>query len=441
MFSRRSIIRLILPLMGEQFLAVTIGFADTIMVSGVGEAAVSGVSIVDAINILMIEIFSALATGGSVVVSQYIGSNNRKDACTAAKQLLYAITLLSAAIMAVCLIFRLPILHLVYGDLDPAVMRNAEAYFRFTALSYPFLAVYNAGAALFRTMGNSKISMFVSFLDNIAHIGGDAAFIYGFRMGAQGAGVATFLARILAAVIMLVLICRKSNYVYIDHPFRPILEFGMVRRILNIGVPSGVENGMFQIGKLIVQRTVTTFGTSIIAANAVAGSISSFSNIPGNAVSLALITVVGQCLGAKDSKQAVFYTHKLMRMAYISMGLLNIVQYAAAVSIVGLYHLDASASLCAVRILHVFSVFSATIWIPSFVLPNALRAAGDVRFTMMTSMISMWVFRIAFCFILTGPLHQGVYGVWNAMYIDWAVRMIVFGIRFHSGKWKSKKVI
>lgn len=441
MFTRQQLVHLIVPLVVEQFLAVTIGLSDTIMVANVGEAAVSGTSIVDAINVLLIQIFSALATGGAVVAAQYIGSGNRKAACDSAKQLLYVITFLASAIMTMCLFFRTPIIHLVYGDLDASVMKNAEVYFRFTAISYPFLAVYNAGAALFRAMGNSKISMMVSLIDNVVHIGTDAVLIYGCGWGAAGAGVATLFARILAAVAMLWLVCRSTNLIYIDHPFQFSFQSDMVRRILHIGVPNGLENGMFQIGKLIVQRMITSFGTSAIAANAVAGSISSVANIPGNACSLALITVVGQCLGAGDYKQSDYYTKRLIRTAYLSMGSLNVLLLFAAGPVVGVYNLDPVAASTAVHILQFFAFCSATIWIPSFVLPNALRAAGDVRFTMMTSAISMWVFRIGFCYILTGPFHLGVLGVWDAMYIDWAVRMIVFILRYRSGKWKTKKVI
>ena len=441
MFTRRQLSKLIVPLVGEQFLAVTIGLSDTIMVASVGEAAVSGTSIVDAINVLLIQILAALATGGAVVAAQYIGSGNRKAACGAAKQLLYVITFFATVVMAVCLLFRTPIINLVYGNLDAEVMKNAQAYFWFTAMSYPFLAVYNAGAALFRAMGNSKISMLVSLIDNIVHIGTDAILIYGCGWGAAGAGVATLFARILAAVAMFLLISRPVNLIFIEHPFRFSFHRDMVRRILNIGVPNGLENGMFQIGKLIVQRVVTSFGTSAIAANAVAGSISNVSNIPGNACSLALITVVGQCLGARDYKQADYYTKLHMRIAYLSMGTLNVLLLFAAGPVVGCYNLDPVAASSAVQILRVFAFCSATIWIPSFTLPNALRAAGDVKFTMLTSTISMWVFRIGFCFILTGPFHLGVLGVWDAMYIDWAVRAAVFIFRYHSGKWKAKKVI
>lgn len=432
---------MILPLVVEQFLAVTIGLSDTIMVANVGEAAVSGISIVDSINILLIQVFSALATGGAVVASQYIGSGNRKSACDAAKQLLYAITFLASVIMTICLVFRTPILYFVYGNLDNDVMSNAEVYFRLTSISYPFLAIYNAGAALFRSMGNSKISMMVSLIDNIVHIGGNAVLIYGCGWGSAGAGTATLAARMLAAFAMLYLVCRSSNMVYIDHPFHIEIKPGMVKRILNIGVPNGLENGMFQIGRLIVQRVVTTYGTSAIAANAAANSISTMSNIPGNAISLALITVVGQCIGAKDYDQSIYYTKRLIQVSYLSMGSLNLILFFIAAPIVGVYNLDPKATAMAIQILQVFAVCNATIWVPSFVLPNALRAAGDVKFTMITSAVSMWVFRIGFCYILTGVFGMGVLGVWCAMFIDWAVRMTVFMIRFHGSKWKTKKVI
>ena len=440
MFTKKALQRLILPLVVEQLLAVTIGMADTVMVSGVGEAAISGVSLVDSINILLIQIFSALATGGAVVVSQYIGSGNQKNACAAAKQLLYSITILSAGIMAFCLIFCDPILRLIFGNIDQDVLDYANIYFLLTASSYPFLAIYNAGAALYRSMGNSKVSMFTSLIMNIVNIGGNAILIYGCGWVTAGAGTATLVSRIVAAYIMLVLICRKNNLVYVDRLFHPEFDLSMVKRIFSIGAPNGLENGMFQIGKLIVQRLVTTFGTSAIAANAVAGSISSAANVPGNAISLGLITIVGQCVGAKDYDQSVYYTRRMIGLSYLSMGILNILLFFSAGPLVGLFRLDSAAAASCVEILQVFAFCSATIWVPSFVLPNTLRAAGDARFTMLTSAFSMWVFRIGFSYILAGA-GFGLISVWYAMFIDWLFRSFIFIIRFRGGKWKTKRVI
>lgn len=433
--------RLIWPLVIEQFLAVTIGMADTVMVSTAGEAAVSGIALVDAINMLLIQIFAALATGGAVVASQYLGSQNREDACRSAKQLLNTITVLAVIITLFSLIFCRQILRLVFGGIEPGVMENAQIYYYLTALSYPFLAIYNAGAALYRSMGNSRISMMVSILMNLINILGNAILIYGLNWGVAGAGTGTLVSRIVAAVFMLVLIRQKDNLIFIDKishfEFRP----DMIRRILAIGVPNGLENGMFQIGKLIVQNLVTTFGTSAIAANAIANSVSGFSNIPGAAIGLGLITVVGQCVGAKDYDHAVSYTKRLMKAAYLSMGVLNVILFFGAGTIVGVFNLSPEATASASQILVCFSVFNALIWPVSFTLPNALRAAGDARFTMITSMISMWIFRIGFSYVLGLYLGLGLLGTWLAMFIDWIVRSSVFLFRFARGKWKERQTI
>ena len=433
--------RLIWPLVIEQFLAVTIGMADTVMVATNGEAAVSGISLVDSINMLLVQIFAALATGGAVVASQYLGRQDRNSACRSAKQLLYTMTVLAVGITVVSVVFCLQILRFVFGGIASDVMANAQIYYRLTALSYPFLAIYNAGAALFRSMGNSRISMLVSLLMNLINIIGNAILIYGFNWSVAGAGTATLFSRIVAAVLMLILIRTKDNLIFIENIFHFEFHPDMIQKILAIGVPNGLENGMFQIGKLIVQNLVTTLGTSAIAANAIANSISSFPNIPGTAIGLGLITVVGQCVGARDYEHAVFYTKRLMKVAYFSMGALDVLLFLLAGPITGVFHLSAEATATAAQILVYFAVFNAVIWPVSFTLPNALRAAGDARFTMATSMISMWVFRIGFSYILGLSLGLGVEGTWFAMYIDWSVRAIVFLIRFAGGKWKLKKVI
>ncbi len=440
-FSNQALLRLLVPLVIEQLLAVTIGMADTVMVTSVGEAAVSGISLVDSINILSIQVFSALAAGGAIVTAQYLGRQEHQNACIAAKQLLYATTALAVMIMAVALIFHRFLLRLVFGNIEPTVMENAIIYFKLSAVSYPFLAIYNAGAALFRSMGNSKVSTLVSFLMNVVNIGGNAILIYGFHWGVAGAATASLVSRAMAAVIMLVLVCHKNNPIHIEKVWKLELRFDMIRRILKIGVPNGVENGMFQIGKLIVQGLVATFGTSAIAANAIANTIASFINTPGTAIQLGLTTVVGQCVGGGDYEQAVYYTRKLLWLTYGLMGILNLIVFLIAGPLVGLFHLSTAAAADARAVLYTFTIASIIIWPLSFSLPNALRAAGDARFTMIVSMISMWTFRIGFSYLLGSTAHMGLMGVWIAMYIDWFVRAIVFTIRFVRGKWKKIRVI
>ena len=439
LFSADALRRLIIPLVVEQFLAMTIGMADTIMVTSVGEHAVSGVSLVDNISTLLINVFSALATGGAVVAAQYLGSRDEENACSAAKQLFYAIATLSVATMAVCLLFREPILRLVFGHLDDNVMEAAMTYFLLTAISYPLLAIYNAGAALFRAMGNSKVSMLASLLMNIVNIGLNAILIYGVGIGVAGAGFGTLFSRLAGAVLMTWLICQSGHRIHIDHLLHFEFRGQLVKKILRIGVPNGLENGMFQIGKLLVLGLVTPLGTSATAANAIANSVAGVVNVPGNAISLSLITVVGQCMGAGDSKQAVRYTRKLMIIVYLAMGSLSVLLFFCAAPVVSLFGLTPGAAVMAIQVLRWCAVFDLIFWPMSFSLPNALRASGDAKFTMIVSMCSMWIFRIGFSYLLVPQI--GLLGVWVAMFIDWIVRAVVFLIRFLSGRWKTKTVI
>lgn len=439
LFSGSALRRLIIPLIIEQLLAMTIGMADTIMVTSVGEHAVSGVSLVDNISILLINVFSALATGGAVVAAQYLGSRDETNACDAAKQLFYAITALSTAMMAICLLFREPLLRLVFGSLEHDVMDAAMTYFLLTSLSYPLLAVYNAGAALFRSMGNSKISMLASLLMNVINISLNAVLIFGAKIGVAGAGFGTLASRLAGAVLMTWLICRPQNPIHIERLFHPEFHGQLVKKILRIGIPNGTENGMFQIGKLMVLGLVTPLGTSATAANAIANSVASMVNVPGNAISLSLITVVGQCMGAGEHKQAVHYTRNLMVVVYLSMGSLSLLMFLLAEPVVGLFGLTAGAAVLAVEVLRWCAIFTAIFWPLAFSLPNALRASGDAKFTMIVSMCTMWTFRVGLSYLLVP--YIGLLGVWVAMFIDWIARAIVFLIRFLSGRWKTKKVI
>lgn len=422
---------------------MSVGMADTVMVTTTGEAAVSGVSLVDNINLLLIQIFTALSTGGTVIVSQYLGRQDIHNARTAAKQLLYTVTVVSTALMVLALVFREHILSLIFGNIEPDVMDSALAYFLSTALAYPFMAVYNAGAALFRAMGNSKVSMFNSLLVNIVNISVNALLIYGFQMGALGAGIGTLVSRIVAAVVILVLLQRHNCLLRVEKLFRPEFQGGMVRRILVVGIPNGLENGLFQIGKLLVLSLITSFGTNAVAANAIANSVASVINVPGQAIGLAMITVVGQCIGAGRAKEAVSYTKKLMGATYLSMGVLCLILLLIADPLVSLFNLEPASAAMAAEVLRWCAVFTMLFWPLAFTLPNALRAAGDAVFTMVVSMVSMFVFRIGLSYVLANPtgLALGLLGVWLAMFIDWIVRDVAFVIRFIQGKWMNIHVI
>lgn len=441
MFTAKDLRKLILPLIVEQFLAVTIGMADTIMVASTGEAAMSSVSLVDAINILLINIFSALATGGAIVASQYLGREDNKRANVAAKQLLLVTTAMSVFIMAVCLIGRNPILDLIFGKIEPEVMDNCRVYFFWSALSYPFLAVYNAGAALYRSMGNSKVSMLTSTLMNAINIAGNALLIFGFHMGVAGAAIASLFARMVGAVLITCLLRFKLHVIQLEAVFKLDFQPEMIKNILKFGVPTGLENGMFQIGRLMTQGLVATFGLTATTANAIGMSLSAFPQIPGTAIGLAMVTVVGQCIGARRQEEAKRYTLKLTGLAYLAMGALNLVMLALLPVVIGIYNPSPATAALARELMLYCIACTILLWPASFVLPNGLRAAGDVRFTMTVSIVSMWAFRIGFSYLLAKGLQMGVLGVWIAMTIDWAFRILCFAIRFFRGKWMNKQLI
>lgn len=441
LFSKKDLKKLIVPLIIEQILAISIGLFDTLMVSSCGEAAVSGVSLVDSISVLLIQILSALATGGAVVCSQYLGKKMPEKAKLSAGQLIFIMLTSSGTVMVMVLCSYRFLLRFIFGQIDAAVMQNAEIYFVISAISYPFLGIYNAGAALFRSIGNSKISMYTSLVMNVINIGGNAILIFGFDMGVFGAALATLIARMISAVVMVLLLCRKENPLCIRTPgcMRP--QKDVIGKILKIGIPSGVENGMFQIGKLLVSSLTATFGTAAIAANAVANSVAGFANIPGIAIGLAMVTVIGRCVGAGEKEQAKYYSKKLIKMTYIGMALSNTALLLLVKPLVSCFALSDEAFKMAVELLLTFAVCAATIWPLSFALPNVLRAAGDAKYTMEVSVFSMWVFRVASSYFFAGTLQMGVLGVWIGMYVDWVFRTLLFVIRYKRGKWLEKRVV
>lgn len=441
MFNRRTLERLIFPMFVEQLLSVTMGMADTLMVSGVGEAAVSSVSLVDSINILIIQILSALATGGAVISSQYIGRRDGENARRSAAQLYMVLAVSTVTVMLLTLMLCRPILRLVFGQIDDDVMGFAQTYFIISALSYPFIGAYNAGAALFRAQGNSRISMLASLVMNIINIAGNALLIYGFGLGVLGAALATLVGRVFAACWVFWQQQQFENPLRIERlqDMRP--DRSMILRILGIGVPSGLENGMFQIGKLCVSSLTSTLGTSAIAANAVANSISSLTNIPGNTMSLAMIPVVGQCLGAGEKKQARRYAWILLGIAFVGLAATNAALFVGAPLLCRIYNLTPEATAMCEQVLHWFAVFSVFFWATSFTLPNALRSGGDTKYTMTVSIFSMWLFRVILSYFFVLHLDMGLLGVWMGMFVDWICRSTFFMIRFVRGKWMDHKVI
>ena len=400
LFDDKQLAVLIIPLIIEQFLAVLVGMADSIMIANVGEAAVSGVSLVDNIMVLFINAFSALAAGGAVISGQYLGQKDEKQACRASTQIVWFVTFVAFFLMAVIYFGKWFILHVVFGSIDADVMRHANRYLLIVTASIPFLALYNAGAAIFRAMGDSKAPMKVSILMNLINVTGNAVLIYGFHCGTEGVAIPTLLSRMTAGILIIALLVNQKLRLHIESTLQYRPDRRMIRRILSIGVPNGLENSMFQLGKILVLSLVSSFGTYAIAANAVCNVIAMFEILPGVAVNLAITTVIARCVGADMYDQARYYTKKLIFITYAGIWLMNIVIVFLLPVIVRVYHLSDITSDLTRQIIYLHTISSMLIWPISFSLPSTLRAAGDAQVTMYISMISMWLFRILFSYIL-----------------------------------------
>jgi putative MATE family efflux protein len=339
--------------------------------------------------------------------------------------------------MAFSVLFCRGILVAVFA-VDGEVLDYACKYFYISAASYPFLALYNSNAALFRSMGNSNVSMYVSLLMNVINISLNAVFVYGFNLGVVGVSTASLIARFVAAGVMSVLIRNQSLKVHIIKGTKLHINKYMIKRILGIGVPNGLENSMFQFGRVIVVRVIAGFGTVQIAANAVANNIDGFGTIPGQAISLAMITVVGQCVGACDYEQARYYIKKLIKIAYAITAVLDITLIVSLPLILKVYNLSPETLSLATKLICIHNGCAILIWPLSFTLPNALRASNDVKYTMVVAILSMWIFRIMFSYVLGKWLGWGAIGVWVAMVLDWICRATMFVARYLSGKWTTK---
>lgn len=458
MFSNADLRRILLPLILEQLLNSLMGTVDTIMVSNVGSAAISSVSLVDSINILIIQAFSALAAGGSIICAQYMGSRDIKKANHAARQMLYVVTLISVGIMAACLLFRNPLLRLIFGQVEADVMKNSQVYFLITSLSFPFIALYNAGASTFRAQQNTKGPMLISVASNFINIGGNALLIYVFHMGVAGAALATLASRTFCAVVVLWRLAhvkqpneeRRFGQGASEGESQPIIvrdylqirpDGAMIKRILSIGIPAGIENGMFQFGKLAIQSTVSTLGTVSIAAQAMTNILEGLNGMAGIGVGIGLMTIVGECLGADRKEEATYYIRKLLLIGEGVIVLSCAVVFALTkpITIIGGME-SASASLC-FQMMFWITVVKPFFWVFAFIIPYGLRAAGDVKFTMLTSCTIMWVVRVALCIFLIRVLHMETMAVWIAMFADWIMRAVLYGCRFLSGKWAEHNVL
>ena len=436
LFSNKDLCKLIIPLLLERLLVITVGMVDTMMVSSVGEAAISGVSLVDMLNNLIINILAALATGGAVVTSQFIGAGRKEAACHSAKQLIYSAVLITLGITGIVLACHKEILHLFFGQIEADVMSSAIIYLMISALSFPFLSIYNSCAALFRSMGNSQVILKVSVLMNVINVVGNAICLFGLKMGVSGVAIPSLISRAVAAVILYILLKNPARMIHLTTD-RFLFDRDVIRRIFRIGIPSGIENGIFELGRVMVVSIIAGFGTVQIAANGVANSLDSMGALVGQAMNLAMITVIGRCVGAGDAGQIKYYTRKLLAVTYISTALINTTMLACLHEILQLYGLGQEATQLAYILVMIHNGIAMFLWPASFTLPNMLRACNDVRFTMVISIFSMFLFRIGGSYILGVQMEMGAIGVWIAMVIDWIFRVCCFVGRYLRGTWKK----
>ena len=443
MFSNRMICSLLIPVVLEQLLNSIMGTADTMMVSNVGSAAISAVSLVDSINVLVIQAFSALAAGGAIVCAQYIGQKNKEKANESARQVLFIITAISVAVSLICLVFQKPLLRLIFGSVEPAVMSASETYFFYTALSFPFIAAYDSAASIFRAQDNTKGPMIISMISNVMNIAGNAVMIWVFHMGVAGAALSTLISRIFCAVVVIIQLRkeREGQEIVVRDYFEIRPDWSMIRRILGLGIPSGIENSMFQLGKLAIQSTVSTLGTAAIAAQAMTNILENLNGIAAIGVGVGLMTIVGQCLGAGRKDEAVYYIKKLCVIAevIIIISCLGVFALTKPITILGGMEKE-SADMCFHMVMWI-TIVKPLVWIMAFIPGYGLRAAGDVKFSMIVSCCTMWACRFCLCVFLIRVMGFGPMGVWIGMFADWTLRGIIFTWRFHSRKWLQHKVI
>ncbi|MBT2734767.1 MATE family efflux transporter [Bacillus sp. ISL-7] len=441
LFTNRDLFIIFVPLIIEQGLEYLVGLADSIMVAHVSESAVSGVSLVDFVMALLISLFAALATGGAVIAGQYMGRKQMEESREAANQLVWFAGAVSIIIMLIIYLIKPLILNGLFGEISDEVRTSANTYLMFTAISIPFLALYNAGAAIFRTMGNAKLPMFVMLAMNIAHALGNAILIYGFHFGVEGVAIPTLLSRVAAAAIIITLAFNKKQQLYIKKSLKHKFNWSMIKKILGIGVPYGLENGLFYFGRIVVLSLVSTFGTAAIAANAVGGTIVMFEVLPGMAIGLGLTVIIARCVGAGDYEQAKYFTKKIMGIVYAAQVISCALVLALLPSILNVYGLSETARSLTTQIVWWHAAFEVIIWPLAYTLPVSFRASGDAKFPMYVGILSMFFCRIALAYLFSIYFHMGMFGTWVAMFIDWIVKAMIFVQRYISEKWTKLRAI
>ena len=440
MFSNRKLLLLLIPIIAEQFLNSLMGMADSMMVSNVGAAALSGVSLVDSINNLVVQAFNAMATGGVIICSTYVGQKDLKRANDSARQVILVSAFISFVLMLICLLFRNQLLSIIFGEIEQDVMQAASIYFLLTIISYPGISLAAAGSAVFRAQSNTRLPMNVAIVSNILNVAGNAVLIWGLGLGVYGAAIATLCSRLFSAIVLLAFLRRDNQQIFVReyHKIRP--DFEKIKKILAMGIPNGIENSMFQFGKLAIQSSVSILGTAAIAAQSMTNIFENVNGVAGIGVGIGLMTIVGQCLGAGRKDEAIYYTKKMIGWGYIAILSSCLLTYAISRPVTFIAGMEKESAALCIYMLGWITIVKPLLWPLSFVTPYAMRAAGDVKFSMIVATLTMWLCRVTLATYLIRVVGMGAMGVWIGMFCDWGIRGIIFTIRFRSGKWIHKVV-
>jgi len=441
MFDYRQIIAIILPVLADQAFLILISLFNTAMISSSGVAAVSAVSMVDSLNIFIVNVFIALATGGTVIVSQYKGSGRGDVVTRAASQALSTVTVVSSAIAVLVLVFHDPTLNLLFGRADADVLDNARIYLIGNCITYPLLGLYSAITGVLRGIAETRVCLVLSLIMNLTYLGLNVLFIVGFDMGVEGLVISLILAKVLgaaAATVYILKYCPKLRF-----RIRDVLhvDLTIIKKILFIGLPFAAEQMFFNGGKLLTQTYIVQFGTMAITANAISGSISMLSQIGGAALSIAIVTVVGQCIGRGDIEDARRYVRAFIGLSTITLTVALVLILPLFPLLMALFSPPDEIVPLIFQLTLMLLLAQPLFWSISFILPSALRAAGDSRFTSITSMLTMWLLRVILGYVLGVTLGFGVIGVWAAMITEWLVRGVIFTLRFRGDKWFRHKLV
>ena len=440
-FSKRDIHCLLLPLIAEQFLSYLVGLLDSVMVSSARESAVAAVSLVDSVSILIINVFAAFATGGAIVAGQYLGSADGDSARKTGHQMLFFLGITSIVVTVILEFFSAGILHSLFGHADAAIKEDCRVYYQITMYSVPFIALYNGGTALFRTTGNSTIPMRISVIMNLINVAGNAVLIYGCKMGVAGVAIPTVFSRFIAMALFLILASRREEELSLRGLWYNPQRIHSIGKVLKMGIPGGIENGIFQMGKILLFSMVSTLPAASVTANAVGNTVSTIQCVVGLSVNLGIVSVVSRCAGAGNYRHARQYLQYMLRYMYIVQGIVCLLSIIAIPWILKIYNVSAETGRLAAGIILIHGIAMITIWPLAFGVNTGMRAAGDVKFTMIVAVSSMWICRVGLGYVFTFLLKWGVWGIWYAWIIDWICRIAFFIPRYIGHKWEDKSVI